>query len=205
MNREICCKCKKNISLPYHAYCRNCKLEYDREYYNGHKEKRMKNVKKWIKNNPEKHKQYQKNCEKNNHEKHLEYRKKWRKSNPEKCRIFGRTFREKNSEKIKRYKHKRERELDFIPLNFWFENSHAHHITNIHILYIPKDLHLSCNTKDRMLHRKRVRDELIKKGLWEKYFDELIEKAPPDYQNQEAEVRSTTLDLARISKKESLP
>jgi hypothetical protein len=31
--------------------------------------------------------------------------------------------------------------MGFIPLNQWFEGSHAHHIDKEYVIYIPKELH----------------------------------------------------------------
>ena len=35
--------------------------------------------------------------------------------------------------------------MEFIELNQRFESSHAHHIDKEHIIYIPKELHMSIN------------------------------------------------------------
>lgn len=44
---------------------------------------------------------------------------------------------------ISKYKSKRKRELGFIPLNDYFENSEGHHLDKEHVLYIPEELHKS--------------------------------------------------------------
>lgn len=61
------------------------------------------------------------------------------------------------------------RELGFIPLNFPFENFHAHHIDSEHIIYIPRELHRSVKhnlkTNEGMKEMNTKAFEWLKKGV----------------------------------------
>ena len=63
---------------------------------------------------------------------------------------------------------KRKRELGFIPLNEYFSGSHAHHVDNEYIIYIPAKVHQMFNGHSRNKHRRLVLDWLRKndRKLW---------------------------------------
>lgn len=95
--------------------------------------------------NPEKYKiqkakSYIKNREKHKIKNATDYAK-----NPEKYRIKNAAYLKTSNGKIasKKHTHKRNRELDFQPLNIYFENSDAHHLDPKNVIFIPKKLHES--------------------------------------------------------------
>lgn len=58
--------------------------------------------------------------------------KKWRLTHPEKAK-----------ECTLRHYNKRQRSLDFIPLNKWQEGYEAHHLDKVYVVYIPEEVHQS--------------------------------------------------------------
>jgi hypothetical protein len=57
---------------------------------------------------------------------------KWRKAHPDRVR-----------EGKKRRNDKRDRSLDFISLNKYFEGADAHHLDKTYVIYIPQEVHQS--------------------------------------------------------------
>ena len=93
-----------------------------------------------------------------NRNKISEYNRKWREEHPEYGRQhrdkysynysneYYRQWREDNPERqaviTAKQKHKR-RSLGFYPLNKYIEGSHAHHISENFVIYIPVEIHNS--------------------------------------------------------------
>ena len=103
-------------------------------------------------------------------EKTKEYNKEYRLTHKEQTKKYYLTHKEQAKEYNRKHyqtpagkivtarKHnKRQRELGFEPLNTWFNGSHAHHIDNKRIVYIPKTIHIKCCAgRNRKLHRQLV-------------------------------------------------
>ncbi len=97
--------------------------------------------------------QYQKDYRNKHNEELKEYNKKYSKEHKEELKLnrkeYDKTYRKKYNNSLrgkevrKRRKHKRRRNLGFNPLNNWFEESHAHHIDKINVIYISIKLHKS--------------------------------------------------------------
>jgi len=66
-----------------------------------------------------------------NKEKIIEHTKKWKKNNPERVK------------EIVLKRHNKKRGLGFVPLNKPFNGADAHHVDRIHVVYIPRELHMS--------------------------------------------------------------
>jgi hypothetical protein len=105
----------------YHLVNREKHLTQMREYYQNNKEKMKMKAKEWTKNHPDKVKEIM-----------IKANKKYRQTHPEIVGIRDRKHRDK-----------RERGLKYISLNEPFESSVGHHIDKLHVVYIPKELHLS--------------------------------------------------------------
>jgi len=106
--------------------------ERNRKWYLDNKEKKSIDNKQWHINNRIEALENMKQYFIINKEKRTEYKKQWRKDNPDK---------ERNIERKSR--NKRKRNLGFFPLNKYFENSHAHHISQNFVIYIPEEIHRS--------------------------------------------------------------
>lgn len=122
-----------------------------KKWRTAHPEKYKANIDKWVQLNQERHKETRKKYNKKYYEEHkktmnlhsaeyysknrlllIEHQKKWTQTNPEKVR-----------ETSKRKAARRYRNLEFSPLNSYFEGSSGHHIDTKYIIYIPKKLHIA--------------------------------------------------------------
>ena len=128
------------------------------EYFNKNKQKIYNAHNDWRKNNKEKLKKYYIN----NKQKINERNTNWRNSNKEHICLYAVEYRKdhvkqtaennhnwkiNNKEKRKKLNKKahtkRKRNLGFIPLNKKFDGADGHHIDKQHVVYIPKELHMS--------------------------------------------------------------
>ena len=112
--------------------------EYQKEYYQDNKEKFLEESKRYKEDNKEYYREYNKRYREDNKEYYREYDK-------------ARQQTPKSKEEHRKRVAKRRRNLDFNPLNNWFENSEGHHINNIDVIYIPKSWHFKGHsaTKNR--------------------------------------------------------
>ena len=94
--------------------------------------------KQWAEDNPEKVKKSRENWLKNN----PKYMKEWRERHPDEQKEWHKNNPERIRELYKRHTHNR-RDLGFYPLNEYFEGSHAHHISQNFVIYIPEEIHKS--------------------------------------------------------------
>ena len=74
---------------------------------------------------------------------------------------------------LKKYKCKR-RHLGFISLNDWFPGSHAHHIDEEHIIYMPADLHMSVGHNVWTGEGMEAINTIAFRYITEEMFDKLI-------------------------------
>ena len=119
-------------------------------------DKKERSREKWRGNNP----QYNKIHYAENREKELKRHKKYREDNKDKIAAHNKIYRQENKEHIGVYikewlrtgkgkalcrrKHiKRQVVLGLVPLNSYFEGAAAHHLDNVHVVYIPKKVHES--------------------------------------------------------------
>ncbi|MCK4329771.1 hypothetical protein KAX02_08000 [candidate division WOR-3 bacterium] len=116
--------------------------EYLRVYNQTKREKERKKKwresdggKEWLKYYREDHKEEAKEYIK-------EYSIEYNQTDKRKATIKEYQQSDKGKENSRKSKSKR-RELGFIPLNKPFKNSHAHHIDEVHIIYIPAEIHNS--------------------------------------------------------------
>lgn len=150
----------------------------------------------WRKNYPKYHKQYNSYYYLDNREKEIQRSSEYRKAHPEHFVGYYQTHRQelkkKSAEYQKLYRRtpegkqaqrksdKKRRGLGFNPLNKFFEGSHGHHINNIDVVYIPKEIHLLFVGLDRQEHRKRVLsyygtyDNMIKNIIPKKILDKVL-------------------------------
>jgi len=124
------------------------KKEYKKEYYKENKEENKEKSKEYRQENKEKSKEYQKEYRQDNKEQRKEYDKEYYQDNKEEIKENQKEYSQtpKGKEGIKRANAKRKKtrkNFKFNPLNEWFENSNAHHINDIDVIYIPKKLHVS--------------------------------------------------------------
>ncbi len=99
--------------------------EYKKKYQQEHKEEAKEYNRKYQQEHKEEAKEYQQEHK----EEAKEYQKKYEKT------LKGKITRKKASSK--------RRNLKFNPLNKYFEESEAHHIDEINVIYIPTILHKS--------------------------------------------------------------
>ncbi len=108
----------KRYKENWKSYLQEYNKKYNKKYYQENKEELNINHKKWCLINKEKIKKYQKEYD----------------------QYYQQTLAGKNANK--RHYNKR-RKYGFNPLNDYFENSEAHHIDEVNIIYISKELHRS--------------------------------------------------------------
>ena len=122
----------KESSRLNHQNHRNYDKKYNQSYHKTHKKQLSENAKVYRQNNKDYISEYM-------HKYFEQYRKilyanhKKRYDNP----------KYKTRESTLRFQTKRRRKLGFVPLNFPFTGSQAHHIDKTHIVYISKELHQS--------------------------------------------------------------
>ena len=130
---KVCIICGKEF-IPTNGkqkYCKDCRPIIYREL------RRIKMARYRI-THPDRCENYQKQFylkhseQYKQHKQWDEYNKQWRKEHSEQVR-----------ESWRKHYNKRERSLDFIPLNEFFEGAEAHHLDNIYVIYIPKEVHRS--------------------------------------------------------------
>jgi len=142
----------------YNAKNKTKTKKYYDSWYESNKLERIQKATSWNKEHPINRKKALKKY--NLSVKEQKTSEKWRKKNRKKLNDINKKFRDENQEIIKilnlnyrhspqgklankRRKDKRNRQLETIPINNWFEDSHGHHINKVYIIYIPKWLHNS--------------------------------------------------------------
>ena len=75
----------------------------------------------------------------------------WSEKNNTYKRILEYSRSDKGKINLKKYSAKRNRKLGFIPINNYFDNSHAHHVNTQYVIYIPKETH-------RMIYHSVLKD-----------------------------------------------
>jgi len=96
--------------------------------YNKYPDKAKQATKQWLLKHPE----WKREEDKEQYRKHLQ-----------KIKERQKRYLQTHLDKWRKYNAKRERNLDFIPLNEPFENAEAHHLDKIYVIYIPKEVHRS--------------------------------------------------------------
>jgi predicted RNA-binding Zn-ribbon protein involved in translation (DUF1610 family) len=135
---KTCARCGKEFYAKHlnEKYCPECKEIYRKEQHIN-----------WNKKHPEIHRESQRKWRKTHLKKHKELQKKYRQRHRKEIRAkqdkWWKEHHEKLREKRKRHSYRRERNLDFIPLNKWRPGYEAHHLDRKYIIYIPKDIHQS--------------------------------------------------------------
>jgi hypothetical protein len=144
-NKKMCKECHLEYTKKYYMNNREQKNSYSKSWYVENKEEISKNNKEDYNNNIEKYRLKNRLSYLKHRNDRLEYQKKY---------YEDEIHREENRETMKhnyiehkeRYKanrDKRERELEFIPLNKPFEKCHGHHIDKKYVIYIPMNIHRS--------------------------------------------------------------
>lgn len=115
-----------------------------------------KKYRKWYLQYYQLHKEHKQEYQKQYTLEHPEYNKLWHLAHPEQRGQYYLEHREKmiqqtaqwqkeNPEKVKaintRHFNKRERNLDFVPLNEYFKGAVAHHLDGVYVIYIPEEIH----------------------------------------------------------------
>ena len=162
INEKICTKCRtikpitefwQNSDGNWRSWCKECKYEYDRGWNKTIKGKAKR------KRYSLKHRDKINVANQRSHQKHKEHDREYQ-------QMYGKTPKGKLVRKRIRFKRKG---LGFEPLNGESENTVAHHIDDVHIIYIPKNLHENCAYPNRAIHRKLVVEKLKEYG-----FDDLL-------------------------------
>jgi len=151
---RICLRCGKEFQpiSSTQKYCEECqpivKKEWRTKYYLEYHDELIKKRLEYHKEHLEKEKQYRKQYESKNREQINKQRKEWldvhseqKYYNKEYLKQYRQTEHGKEVHKIANSK--RDRNLDFIPLNENFEGAEAHHIDRVYIIYMPKNIHHS--------------------------------------------------------------
>lgn len=114
---------------------------YNREYQQGYRQtdKSKKYRNEWNENN----KDYNKNYYQNHKEEIKEYRQTPKVKQHDKEYRYNYYYTINGRLAINRRNNKRYRSYGFNPLNEYFKESEAHHINEINVIYIPKELHKS--------------------------------------------------------------
>jgi len=117
---------------------------YSKQYYLDNKEEELKRIKQWNRDNFRRRKTYLKQYYLENKEKCNQQSKQWRLDNEEYSKEYNKQWYKTDKGKIakQKYNHNR-RNLGFYPLNEYFKGSHAHHISQNFVIYIPEEIHRS--------------------------------------------------------------
>jgi hypothetical protein len=134
--------------------------QYQKQWRETHPEYNKRYQKeKWREAHPDYDKQHSKQYRKIHKEEILARHRQYRKVHPEKVKEYAKQYRKTypdnnqewrkaNPNKVKQLNAKntaRRKQFDFISLNKSFENSIAHHIDKIYVIYVPKEMHQSIN------------------------------------------------------------
>lgn len=165
IKRYVCKECNKKIYLEnkdeilkdrknYYIQNKSSILIYQEKYRKKHSEKIKQRDKKYRRDNKDKLKKYSNNWRKENSLLKKTLDKKYYDEHKDKIKIQTKKYRITNKDKINQYKqtrhykelkikhqNKRNRELNTIPLNKWFEGCEGHHIDSTYIVYIPEEIH----------------------------------------------------------------
>lgn len=117
--------------------------EYNKQWHQAHKEQNQEYKRKWKQIHKEEIRERDKQYRQIHSEQRNSYSKKWRQNNPEKYKDGIKRWRQIHPEKCSIHTYEREKELDSIPLNKFFEGCEGHHIDKTYIIYIPKEIHHS--------------------------------------------------------------
>ena len=109
------------------------------EYYLNNQDKIKKRSVAWNKNNKKQKAHTNKEWYNNNKRLSIDRAVKWNKENIERRREIS----AKHSRFFSRKYKARRKNMGFVELNTKFENSHAHHVDNEQVVYIPEKLHRS--------------------------------------------------------------
>ncbi len=109
------------------------------DYYLNNCDKIRKRSIDWNKNNKEQKAETRRKDYEKNKKKMIAQSVKWNKDNKEKRKIISARYTKTHWRKYKA----RRRGMGFTELNTKFENSHAHHVDNEQVVYIPEKLHRS--------------------------------------------------------------
>lgn len=102
---------------------------YTQAHYLRNKEKRTQQVKEWRADNKERKAATDAKWYLANRDRLLEYDKIWKAAHPE------------NVARLNKKNQAKRKGMGFKPLNEPFEGSHAHHVNNDQVIYIPGDIH----------------------------------------------------------------
>ena len=139
------------------SYCRKCQTVYLREYYQKNRERILKQVH-----------EYRESHKDEEAERKRQYHLKHREEELMRSRIYYWTHRDKAIKYNHQYhlEHRAEIKrriskkggLGYNPLNEWFEGADMHHINDVDVIFIPKDIHLRFNGNGFTVekHRKAI-------------------------------------------------
>jgi len=156
---------KRENAKRYYALNKEIINKKQSEYYKKNREYILNKVKEYRINNKDKINEYWKSRhgKEIKRKKDKRYHEKNKEKNNERRRRYYNTRNGKKN--IQRTNTMRDRKLGFIPINEPFENSHAHHLDNKYVMYIPKDIHIKYNGYGTELHRLLVLNELYIKNI----------------------------------------
>ncbi len=132
--------------------------QYNRKYYLMNKTKLILNVKNYYQIYKTEVLQYVKEYYQAHRIERLQYAKEYCQNHKLGKQQYDKKYRLTERGKLLRNKQrtKRRRMLGYNPLNSWFKNSHAHHINNIDVVYIPADIHSQFITPTTQEHRDLI-------------------------------------------------
>jgi len=155
-----CTKCKEEKSFDAffknQYWCKQCQQQYHKYLYDNnpdYRKKRLEERQQWQDNNYrswlEGNHKYTKQWYESHREEHQANGKKWRKENPETQR--------KIEAKIHAKRYQSLGWIELYPNPFSeCEIVHGHHINDIHVVYLPRDLHQLYGGCDVEAHRENL-------------------------------------------------
>jgi len=143
----------KEYNKEYYWKHRDEMLAHHKKYYKAYRDERLAHQKQYYKEHRDEISAYYEEHRneilahyKEHRDEMLAYKKLYRKTHKNGILAYIKRWREQNKDRwheiVRKNKSKR-RNLDFVPLNEWFEGSEAHHICPTFVIYIPKELHRS--------------------------------------------------------------
>jgi len=166
---KTCKRCGKEFKPTgsNQIYCEECRIiahkekkrGYNKQYRITHKEEIKQQKKQYRALHKKEIKEYDKQYNTSHKEEKKEYSREYRNLRKEKIKEYKKQYRILHREEIKKQNKRypqtsagkkamkkskaHRRQLDFNPLNEYFEGSEAHHINTKDVVYIPKELHRS--------------------------------------------------------------
>ncbi len=136
------CKCGNIINNIKSCYCEKCRKDRWNKWYKDNKNKKLEYNKKYYSEHPNLFRDWNNK----NRNKRNAISKKWRDKNKQHVSIYNSNYR-KTPDGILKHRSmesKRHYNYDSISLNYYFEESHQHHLDETTTVFMPKNMHEMC-------------------------------------------------------------